>query len=289
MHLCGMPGFSDAYYELVNKLQSLYDVQEASAIAHQLLEHITGMNRLQRITGKDRTLTTEQAAIYDIMTEELLNGRPLQYVLGYAWFLGRKFKVDEHVLIPRPETEELVDWVVKECKMQNEKHNILDVGTGSGCIPVSLKLALPEAQITSCDISAAAIAVAEENAAALSAQVNFVRADFLNEQEWGLFGKFDIIVSNPPYIPISEIDSLHINVRNYEPAAALFVEGDAQLFYRAIAAFGKMHLNESGSIFCEVHAGHAVATGELFKEAGYQTELRKDMHGNFRMLKAHKK
>ena len=284
-----MFSYSQAYYQLVNKLQPLYDAQEAAAIAHEVLSDITGLDKLQRLMDKDKLLTAAQTIVYERMLSELLRGRPMQYVLGYAWFMGRKYKVNESVLIPRPETEELVEWVCKvnpEVSGLNSKFQVLDVGTGSGCIPISLKLSLPNAEVTSCDISADALGVAKENASMLGADVKFLEADFLNDSKWEQFGKYDIIVSNPPYIPIAEKESIHTNVKDFEPAAALFVDGDALLFYRAIAAFGKQYLNDGGAIFCELHRDYAVATKELFEQYGYVAELRKDMHGNDRMLKA---
>lgn len=276
---------NDAFYNLVNKLQPLYDTKEATAIAHEVMEHITGLGKLQRLMDKDMSFSSEQLAIYEQMLPELMQGRPMQYVLGYAWFMGRKFKVNEQVLIPRPETEELVQWVIKS-QIINDKSQILDIGTGSGCIPISLKLALPDAEVTSCDISNEAIAVATENALILDASVEFIHCDFLDNAARERLGKYDVIVSNPPYIPITEKESLHTNVREYEPAMALFVDDDALLFYKAIAAFGKMHLNNDGAIYCELHRDYAVATKMLFEQQGYTTELLKDMHSNDRMLKA---
>jgi release factor glutamine methyltransferase len=220
------------------------------------------------------------------MEAELIAGRPLQYVLGYAWFMGKRYKVNEQVLIPRPETEELVAWIIDDAGSVNTQLNILDIGTGSGCIPIALKQALYAAAVTSCDISKGALAVAKENAANMNAGMEFIQTDFLDDTQWQLLGMYDVIVSNPPYIPIAEKDGLHANVRAYEPATALFVADDALVFYRAIASFGKQHLNSSGSIYCELHRDYAVATKALFEEQGYAVELRKDMHGNWRMLKA---
>lgn len=277
--------YSEAYYQLAAQLQALYDGQEAAAIAHEALHHITGLNRLERLMRKEDELNGAQAAQYETIKAGLLAARPLQYVLGTAWFMGRAYMVNENVLIPRPETEELVQWIVDEHK--DAAISILDIGTGSGCIPISLKLTLPAATVSSCDISESALEVAKQNAARLDAAVNFMHLDFLDVMQQGELGMYDVIVSNPPYIPLSEKETLHDNVKNHEPALALFVADDALLFYKAIAAFGKAHLKKSGVIYCELHRDYAQQTGAMFATAGYaHVEVRKDMHGNERMVKA---
>lgn len=283
-----MLSYSDTYVDLYTVLQSIYDDREASAIAHEVLEHITGLGRLQRLTDKDKKLTEEQESEFIKIKKGLLSGRPMQYVLGYAWFMGRRFTVNEHVLIPRPETEELVQWVEDEYKRHSPA--ILDIGTGSGCIPILLKKLLPSAQITAIDVSADALAVAKINAKALDVDVLIQQMNFLDTGAWQSLPQYDVIVSNPPYIPETERQTLAAHVREHEPGQALFVPGDdALLFYRHIAEFGMIHLRQEGSIYCELHVDYANATEELFKSVGFAyTELRADMHGNLRMLKAKK-
>jgi release factor glutamine methyltransferase len=273
-----------AFYDLRNALLSLYDQDEASAVAHQLLQHITGLNKLERLSQKEALLTAEQATHYTESKGELLSGRPLQYVLGEAYFMGDRFLVSPAVLIPRQETEELVQWIIEEERPQN----ILDIGTGSGCIAISLKKRLPQAAVNAIDVSTEALEVARRNAAALGTVVTFINCDFLTQQE--TLGQYDLIVSNPPYIPVTEKATLHTNVRDHEPGTALFVPGDdALLFYEAIARFGQDHLTNGGAIYCELHQDYAEATGVLFKEQGYpDVTIRKDMHGNYRMLRAWK-
>lgn len=282
-----MPSYNDAFYNLKNKLTPLYDDREAAAIAHDVMEHITSLDKLKRLVDKDKQLTTAQQQQYDDVATKLQTGMPLQYALGYAWFMGRQFKVDSNVLIPRPETEELVQWIVDDYKNDNSI-SILDIGTGSGCIPISLKLELPASIVTTCDISEEAIDVARKNARLLNADVEFLRSDFLSQVHRRQLPHFDIIVSNPPYIPIAEKEILDRNVRDFEPGLALFVpDEDALLFYRHIARFGKEHLNPGGAIYCELHLDYADATGELFRHGGYaDVTVEKDMHGNLRMLKA---
>jgi len=283
-----MLSYSAAYGELSAALRDIYDSREAAAIAHEVLEHITGLGRLQRLADKDKKLTEAQESEFIKIKKGLLSGRPMQYVLGYAWFMGSRFTVNEHVLIPRPETEELVQWVVDEYK--GHAPAILDIGTGSGCIPILLKLLLPGGQITAIDVSADALEVAKTNAMALGANVLFQQMNFLDTGAWQSLSQYDVIVSNPPYIPETERQTLAAHVREHEPGQALFVPGDdALLFYRCIAEFGMTHLQQEGSIYCELHVDYATATEELFKSEGYSfTELRADMHGNLRMLKAKK-
>ncbi len=278
--------YATAHRELVTTLRTIYDAREASAIANEVLEQLTGADRLQRLADKDRLLDEDQAKRFRDMQTELASGKPVQYVLGFGWFMGKKFIVNEQVLIPRPETEELVQWIADEHK--GKTPSVLDIGTGSGCIPVSLKLLMPGADISAIDISAGALGVAKKNAEEQCAEVRFMQLNFLDKDAWQGLGKYDVIVSNPPYISEPERATLHANVRDFEPGQALFVPGhDALLFYRHIAAFGLTHLQPGGAIYCELHVDYALQTRDLFLAAGYPaTEVRKDMHGNMRMLKA---
>lgn len=280
--------YTTAFADLSTTLQSVYGAREATAIAHQVLEHITGATRLERLTDKHKPLSAEQGSEYDRIKPLLLQGIPLQYVLGKEWFMGRQFMVNEDVLIPRPETEELVQWIIDENK--SKEITILDIGTGSGCIPISLRLALPQSAVSAIDVSSGALNIAIQNATSLNANVDFKQVDFLEKGQWTALGTYDVIVSNPPYIPETESNTLHSNVRDYEPGLALFVPGnDALLFYRNIAEFGLASLKENGIIYCELHVDYALDTQALFTTMGYRhTELRKDMHGNLRMLKAQK-
>lgn len=276
-----------AFYQLRQSLLLLYDAHEAAAIAHETLHHITGLDKLQRLVEKDTPLTLQQNELFEQYARELQQGRPMQYVLGHAWFRGRQFRVDERVLIPRPETEELVQWIVDDCAHHVDALQILDIGTGSGCIPVSLKLAKPNIVMEACDISTGALQLAAENAAASGAEVRFFLCDILDPEARSALPVYDILVSNPPYIPVAESDTLHVNVRDFEPALALFTPGDDPLvFYRAIADLGLQHLAPGGVVYCELHRDYAEETADLFASLGYSTTLRRDMHGNPRMLKA---
>ena len=214
--------------------------------------------------------------------------KPIQHVLGYAWFYNMKFKVNEQVLIPRPETEELVEWIIQEIKSNKISNlQVLDIGTGSGCIPITLKKKLPQIVMSSIDISNEAINIAQANAKQLETEVTFVEMDFLNEQLTQELPKYDIIVSNPPYIKQSESNTMSKHVVAFEPAMALFVpDEDALLFYRKIAKFGLQHLNDNGFIYFEINETLGTEVIQLLLSKGYQSELRKDMQGKDRMIKA---
>ncbi len=282
-----MHTFSEAFYLLKNQLLPIYDDRESTAIAHELLNHITSQSKFDRLINKSQLFTTQQQLAFEKATLELLAGKPLQYVIGNAWFMEHEFIVNEHVLIPRPETEELVQWIVADYKDAWEL-TLLDIGTGSGCIPVSLKLALPQAQITACDISENTLEVAATNATKLNANITFIGIDILDPEQQNNLGSYNVIVSNPPYIPVSERENMHSNVKDHEPGIALFVPSDdALLFYRTIAQLGKSHLEPEGCIYCELESSHGEQSKALFEEMGYKNvEIRKDMHGNWRMLKA---
>ncbi len=278
--------YGEAYQALAKALHTVYETSEAQAIAHLYLEHLTGKGKLLRLTEKGTPLTDLEQSKYLAATKRLVQGEPLQYITGEQWFCGRRFFVDPAVLIPRPETEELVQWVMAAVD-KAKPASVLDIGTGSGCIAITLSLELGSLQLTAIDLSEMALAVAQKNAAELGAKVQFLQIDFLDGHQREALGKFDIIVSNPPYIPFSEKETLHKNVADYEPSLALFVAEDALVFYEAIAKFGLNHLHEGGRIFCELHQDYAQQTVTLFRSMGYhKVTLRQDMHGNERMLRA---
>lgn len=285
-----MHTYLEAFRKLRTDLIDIYGVNEAAAIAKMVIEQLSGMTYTQMLVSKEVSIDKEKALILEEVYQKLVNGIPIQYALGYADFYGLSFKVNEAVLIPRPETEELVVWIIKDYEGEKDKQiNLLDIGTGSGCIPITIKKHITESKITSCDISKEALDVAQKNADSHNTSINFIQLDFLNNNDWNTLGCYDVIVSNPPYIPESDRAEMHENVKDYEPNIALFVPTeDPQIFYRQIAIFGQTHLNNDGCIYCELHKDHGVETEILFKELGYKTELRKDMHGNDRMLKAKK-
>ena len=274
---------------LTKELNKVYDKDEVKNIIDLVLEHITGLPRIEQVKSKVPYLTCTQLEDLDSITERLKKNEPVQYVLGRAWFAGMKFKVNKNVLIPRPETEELVDWVVKESqKSIVNSQKILDVGTGSGCIPISLKKRLPDADVSALDVCGEALYIAAENAAELNVEVNFILLDFLDEEKWAELGNFDIIISNPPYVKQAEKNSMHERVISFEPHLALFVpDNDALLFYRKLAGFAIKHLNPGGSLFIEINEALGNEVVDLFKNTGFaDIQLKKDMQGKDRMIKA---
>jgi release factor glutamine methyltransferase len=276
-----------AYHQLLYQLFELYDDREAANIADWVIENITGQRRIERILYKDLPLNNSQQQQLETFTQQLLQNKPVQYVLQEAWFAGMKFFVKEGVLIPRPETDELVELVVTKSKTSNQKSQILDIGTGSGCIPIALKKRLPTSAIVSIDISEVALEIAQKNATDLQADITLQQMDFLDESNWHQLGTFDIIVSNPPYIKQSESASMSKLVIDYEPSLALFVaDNNALIFYEKIAAFGKTHLKQNGQIFVEINEALGKETVTIFQQHGYQTLLKQDLQGKDRMIQA---
>lgn len=276
-----------AQQQLLAGLKTLYTEREASVICDWVMEHLTGRKKIDRLMVSDEQLSIEQLTEFDRMSGELRNARPVQYVLGEAWFGRNKFFVNEHVLIPRPETEELVNWLAETVAGSTGPRRVLDIGTGSGCIPVTLKQMKPHLDVWSVDISPAALAVAKQNAAAIGSAIRFVQLNFLEESNWTQLPQFDLIISNPPYVKHSEQAQMAKHVIDHEPALALFVpDEDALLFYKKIARFGNTNLLAGGAVFMEINQELGNDVADLFESSGYSTELRKDLQGNDRMIKA---
>lgn len=270
---------------LIQQLSSLYDPREATGITNMVLEHLTGMNRTDRMIHKNYSLTDIQEKELHHITTSLLNNKPIQYILGEAWFAGMKFIVNEHTLIPRPETEELVDWI--KATAHPEPQSILDIGTGTGCIPIALKKEFPLWHIHAIDVSDDTLHIAQMNAKQNDVIIDFSCMDFLNKLLWSGMPVYNMIVSNPPYIRKSEINTMSANVVDHEPHIALFVpDDDALIFYTKIADFGRSHLKKNGKLFLEINQllGEQVST--LLQKMGYDIVLRKDLHGNDRMIMA---
>ncbi len=277
----------EAFYLLKSKLAILYPESEAAAMAQEVMENITQLSKIDRLIEKEQKLSSAQQNNWDYILDELLQNKPLQYVLGKCYFLGKEFLVNNSVLIPRPETEELVIWILNDFALNNDPKSILDIGTGSGCIPISLKAEMRDAIISGCDVSRSALEVAKSNAENLLQKVIFFELNILDESLWVSLPEYDIIVSNPPYIPLNEFSDMDQNVKDHEPHLALFVaDNDRFIFYRAIAQLGKIKLKKDGAIYCEIHRDFAEETKSIFETEGYKNiELRKDMHDNWRMIK----
>ncbi len=283
-------------------LKETYDESESANIAQWLLEECTGFSRTHLLLNKQAQLSAEQEKKLEEFLRRLQQNEPVQYVLKKAWFFGMELYVDRNVLIPRPETEELVDWIVKDVKAAGHdvferghtqadvttQLKILDIGTGSGCIALALKKAMPKAEVWGCDVSEEALNVARRNGSELDIRVDFQGINFLDEAQQKFLPTVDIIVSNPPYIPLRDKETMRRNVLDYEPHTALFVPNDDPLlFYKAITRFARKRLHKTGSIYLEIHEDLSEDVVYLFKSSGYQrVEVRKDMQGKERMVKA---
>jgi release factor glutamine methyltransferase len=280
-----------SYNQFKNKLKTLYQQGEAENISDWVFENVTGLKRWQRRENKNQELKGSDLKMIENYLGELLKYKPVQYVLNEAWFYKMKFFVNENVLIPRPETEELVEWIVADLRKETDSKqtNIIDIGTGSACIPISLKKEFPKTFVTAIDVSEKALSVAKRNATELNAAIDFYQINFLKEDEWQGLSRYDIIASNPPYIPINEKEILSKNVTDFEPEIALFVENnDPFIFYKKISKFAKTHLKENGKIYVEVHEEYAKEVKVIFENAGFISEIKKDMYEKERMVRGKK-
>lgn len=271
---------------ITKQLEPVYLENETPPMTDILIEWVTGLDRLQQIAQPKKEITEEQQLVLQEGVIRLLSFEPIQYITGHAWFTGYKFKVGPAVLIPRPETEELTDWILKE-RPDKESYHVLDVGTGSGCIPISLKKKRPGWNVSAIDISQEALVIAKENADELGAEVDFKAVDLTDEAKWPSLGEIDLLVSNPPYIPWSDWNTLPENVREHEPSEALFVpDTDPLLFYRLIAQLAKRQLKKEGVIYLEINETLGAEVVSLFQAQGFSAiELKKDMQGKHRMLR----
>lgn len=271
------------YRELWRTLEPLYGNGEARAITDYVLDVCFGLSKADILCGAVEEMTAEKTAELNKIFGRLMKGEPVQYVLGRAEFCGRWFSVRPGVLIPRPETEELCAWITADSKA-SASPKVLDIGTGSGCIAITLQLDMPESKVTAWDISADALDVARENAQQLGANVNFVKLDALNAKPEG---EWDVIVSNPPYICEKEKKDMAVNVLEHEPHTALFVpDADPLLFYRAITRLAVQTLNKGGRLYFESNPIYADDTCRMMQAEGMTAvELRSDMYGKQRMAK----
>ncbi len=290
-----MPIIRQSLQSLQQTIGKIYDSQEAKAISQIVMEFLLQMNCLKLQINHDQALTAPQVQSLEEITHRLLQKEPVQYILEEVDFYGLKLKVNPAVLIPRQETEELVEWIVQAASpsmfssvFQSQTPRILDIGTGSGCIPLALKKELPAAFVEGVDISETALEVARANAERLQLSIQWQQFDVLNRTIWSLLPKFHFIVSNPPYICEHEKNLLDENVVKYEPAIALFVrDTEPLLFYKTIADLAKLKLEEKGTLFFEVSTHFGEACRDMLLNKGFsQVELRKDMNGNWRMIQA---
>ncbi len=275
--------------QYVAGLYGLYDAHEAKSLLFYIVSELMGYRLSDYDHRKDQPLSQlTQGRLYEVLSE-LEKRRPLQYILGHAWFMGNRFRVNESVLIPRPETEELADRVIRDLRGSTRKAHVLDIGTGSGCIAIMIKKKVPECTVSALDISADALAVARRNASDLSADIVFFQADIRCWQEiLTVAGLFDVIVSNPPYVMLSEKEQMHSNVLEHEPHLALFVpEEDPLLYYRHIAAAASACLRPGGRLYTEINRVFGNEVCDVFRQCGLtQTALLQDMQGADRIVSA---
>ena len=272
--------------KLIQTLTPLHGSAEARAIVYALMEDVFEMSKTDVLLGRFDRLSETEKAQFSEYAKRLTDGEPLQYVVGTAPFGNLRFEVTPATLIPRPETLELVDWVVAE-QQDRPSLRLLDIGTGSGCIAISLASRLPQAKVSAWDISADALAVARRNAERNGVAVAFQQVDALHVKETETF---DCIVSNPPYICEAEKAEMTDSVLLHEPHTALFVPNDDPLrFYRAIAELGVRNLSPGGTLYFEINRAYGAETCKLLRDLGYtNVELRKDFYGNDRMVRARK-
>ncbi|MGB5498137.1 MAG: peptide chain release factor N(5)-glutamine methyltransferase, partial [Maribacter sp.] len=268
-----------------NELDAVYKQEEVDSFFYLVIAHYLDLERFILALKPSLVVTkAEEQPLFEALGQLKLE-KPIQYILGSTQFMDLEFRVNENVLIPRPETEELVRWVIDDIEFLGKKEiNILDIGTGSGCIAISLAKYLKNAKVDALEISENALEVAKQNASLNMVEVGFMQADIFSLES--LEEKYDIIVSNPPYVRMLEIEQMESNVIENEPALALFVEDkDPLLFYRKISEFAKANLKKGGCLYFEVNQYLAQETLAIIERDFYEVELQKDMFGNDRMLK----
>jgi release factor glutamine methyltransferase len=279
-----LKGVFDLYH---TSLKGINDEQETAAIFYIVAEHVSGFSRSHLLSRLNDTISAEEKDQYVLVLKRLVNQEPLQYILAEAYFYGLKLKVSDAVLIPRPETEELVEMIENVLAPKLKPYKVLDIGTGSGCIAISLKHRIPLLDVSALDISADALSIAAHNSIMHAAKITLIRADIrtYSSQE-----KFDVIISNPPYITQTEALSMDRNVMGYEPHLALFVADQNPLeFYTAIANFAEHNLMENGLLFFEINANFGRETSQMLIDRSFEeVQVIKDMQGKDRFISAKK-
>ncbi len=275
--------------QFIQELTPIYDAGEAESFFYLILEEKHQLRRIDLALHPDLVFSEAEIVVWNSILEQLKQEIPVQYLLGKTSFYGLDFEVNENVLIPRPETEELVEWILESRKSKVESQNIriLDIGTGSGCIAISLAKNIPNAQVFAIDVSEKALATAKTNAENNSVNVTFINQNILETED--LRQQFDIIVSNPPYVRNLEKEEIKKNVLDNEPHLALFVEdNDALIFYKKIAELAQKNLSENGQLYFEINQYLGKETVDLLEKMNFKNiELRKDIYGNDRMISCH--
>ena len=271
--------------DFVNQLKIPFGIEEAKSFFFMLCDSYLNMDKIAVALNSSHIISSTQLNKFELAKERLLNHEPIQHIIGHAYFYGNEFKVTPDTLIPRPETEELVDWIIQD--IQNPDVNILDIGTGTGCIPVSLALELTKAKVSTMDISAEALKIAKINADNLNAQVNFIQQDVLKLDSFNQ--EYQIVVSNPPYVRESEKEQMHKNVVDFEPETALYVsDSDPLIFYLKIADLFLHQAHKKALLYFEINEYLSQELKDQLIEKGFTSvEIRQDFRGKDRMIKAH--
>ena len=269
-------------------LPSFYDEMERTAIFYWAIEFVLGYTKVTAVLNGNELVSDENQSKINHIIHRLQNNEPIQYITGKGYFFGYEFKVTSATLIPRPETEELVDWVLTEMKKQpDKKWRVLDIGTGTGCIPITIKKEFPLAEVSAIDVSIEALNVATENAKQLDAEVTFMEKDILTVKD---LDTYDIIISNPPYVRNLEKVEIKENVLQHEPHLALFVDdNDPLIFYKKITQLAHQSLTDEGMLFFEINQYLGNETQEMMQPYFKNITLETDFMGNNRMMKAQNK
>lgn len=266
------------------KLKDLFDTEETDALFAMVIDEVLNYSRADMVLKKENEIPLINQKRLEEIVSQLQQEIPIQYIFEKAYFYGYEFKVSSATLIPRRETEELVDWILTEMKKQPQKNwRVLDIGTGSGCIPITIKKEFPLAEVFAIDVSPQALTIAQENAKKLDAKVTFIKQNILTTED---LESYDMIISNPPYVRNLEKAEIKNNVLHYEPHLALFVEdNDPLIFYRKITQLAQKSLTENGMLFFEINQYLGNEMNEMVSEYFNTVELRKDLQGNERMMK----
>ncbi|WP_106829480.1 peptide chain release factor N(5)-glutamine methyltransferase [Parabacteroides pacaensis] len=278
---------TETFHYIKQELKGIFSENEIGSLIHIITEHVCGIPYYRLLIDKDRQLSEKEKQDFYQITQRLKQAEPIQYILGQTSFYGSTYLVNPDVLIPRPETEELVDLILKRHQEKNIK--ILDIGTGSGCIAITLAKHLPQAQVWAADISTKALQTAQKNAIRNQAEIHFIHFNILDPSTKDkIQDNYDIIVSNPPYVLESEKKTMEKNVLEYEPGVALFVpDSDPLCFYQAIASFGKKRLKKNGFIYFEINDLYGNKIKEMLAQKNYHSiQLKKDICGKDRIIEA---
>lgn len=268
------------------ELDCMYGSGEVGVFCEMLFEAFLGWDKVRLLISREQTIDQSDLLRFHWALEDLKQSRPIQHIIGYTDFCGCRIEVSPDVLIPRPETEEMVQWIISTFIIHHSSFNILDLCTGSGCIAIALKKAFPAADVTAVDVSPEALEIARQNAQNNGVEVQLVEGDVLSGVD-GLSGSYGLIVSNPPYVRDSERAQMAANVLDYDPALALFVPDDDPLrFYKAIAIIAKEHLAEDGQVVVEINEALAEETCVLFREQGFTPRVHEDFRGKQRWISA---